>query len=200
MSYIFFAGAPGSKWSSVARNIYFSPSIDRSDNTNSRQYEQTGHCGAYWDPGMEFDIPAELNTLTPEQAQAQWDAPFSGTGYRIVKSHVFCYQENIDYLRTNWPNSPIVLVHRSDDACVGWWVRAGEFSITYPNYEPYYQNLSIMCHRVTAMNRGLQLAWTRYSGTEPKNNCELAKLLGLAEPPLEHAQNYAVHDIAVKVI
>ena len=200
MKYIFIAGAPGSKWSSVARNIYFSPSIDRSDNTDRRQYEQTGHCGAYWDPGMEFDIPAELDTLVPEQAQAQWDAPFSGTGCRIVKSHVFCYRENIDYLRRNWPDSPIVLVHRPDDACVGWWVRAGGFDITYPNYEPYYQTLSVMCHRVTAMNRGLQSAWHSYTGVEPETNRQLVDILNIEPPPLNYAQNYAVHDIAVKVI
>jgi len=31
MKYIFVAGAPGSKWSSVVKNIYYSESIDRSD-------------------------------------------------------------------------------------------------------------------------------------------------------------------------
>lgn len=200
MSYIFIAGAPGSKWSSVARNIYFSPSIDRSDNTDRRQYEETGHLGAYWDPGMEFDIPADLNTLDSAQAQTLWDAPFSGTGRRIVKSHVFCHQENIDYLRKNWPDAPIVLVYRPDDACVGWWVRAGEFSITYPNYAPYYQDLKTMCQRVSAQNRGLLEAWHRYNGTEPETNRQLAAILGLEPPPLNYAQNYAVHDIKVKVI
>jgi hypothetical protein len=149
---------------------------------------------------MEFDIPAELDTLTPAQAQAQWDAPFSGTGIRIVKSHVFCYQENIDYLRRNWPDSPIVLVYRPDDACVGWWVRAGEFSITYPNYEPYYQDLATMCNRVTAMNHGLQSAWHSYDGVEPETNRQLVDILNIEPPPLNYAQNYAVHDIAVKVI
>ena len=31
MKYIFVAGAPGSKWSSVCKNIYFSGDIDTSD-------------------------------------------------------------------------------------------------------------------------------------------------------------------------
>ncbi len=200
MSYIFIAGAPGSKWSSVARNIYFSPSIDRSDNTDRRQYEETGHCGAYWDPGMEFDIPADLTELDPKQAQALWDAPFSGTGRRIIKSHVFCHRENIDYLRRHWFDAPIVLVHRPDDACVGWWVRAGEFSITYPDYAPYYRDLKTMCQRVSAQNRGLLDAWHSYTGVEPETNRQLAALLGLEPPPLNYAQNYAVNDIRVKVI
>lgn len=200
MKYVFIAGAPGSKWSSVARNIYYSASIDRSDSNQQRQYEQTGHCGAYWDPGMEFDIPEQLNTLTPAQAQALWDAPFSGTGVRIVKSHVFCLKENIDYLRKHWPDAPIVLVHRPDDACVGWWVRAGGFAITYPRYQPYYQDLQTMCERVTQQNQGLLAAWHAYPGTEPETNRQLAQLLGLEPPPLNHAQSYSAHDIAVKVI
>jgi hypothetical protein len=200
MSYIFLAGAPGSKWSSVARNIYFSPSIDRSDNTDLRQYEQTGHCGAYWDPGMEFSVPEDLDQLTPEQAEQTWNAPFSGTGYRIVKSHIFCYRKNIDYLRRNWPTAPIVLVHRPDDACVGWWVRSGGFSITYPFYQPYYQDLETMCDRVSKQNHGLLSAWHNYDGAEPATNRDLANMLALEPPPLNHVQNYHSNDIKVKVI
>jgi len=61
MKYIFVAGAPGSKWSSVVKNIYYSPDIDRSDYSDSRTYyhDASGklelmHLGAYFDPGMEF--------------------------------------------------------------------------------------------------------------------------------------------------
>ena len=38
MKYIFVAGAPGSKWSSVCKNIYFSDSIDQSDYSKDREY------------------------------------------------------------------------------------------------------------------------------------------------------------------
>lgn len=198
MKYVFIAGAPGSKWSSVARNIYNSPDIDRSDDSPQRQYQQTGHCGAYWDPGMEFDIPEDLTQLTPQQAEQIWNAPFSGTGVRIVKSHVFCLRKNIDYLRSHWPRAPIVLVYRPDDACVGWWVRSGGFSISYPNYAPYYQDLDTMCGRVTEQNQGLQSAWYFYTGVEPRTNIELADTLGIAWP--RELQNYAQNDIKVKVI
>lgn len=198
MKYIFMAGAPGSKWSSVARNIYNSPDIDRSDNTPERQYQQTGHCGAYWDPGMEFDIPEDLTQLTTQQAEQAWNAPFSGTGVRIVKSHVFCLRKNIDYLRINWPRAPIVLVYRPDDACVGWWVRSGGFNINYPNYAPYYRDLDMMCNRVTEQNQGLQSAWWFYTGLEPRTNIELADAVGIAWPT--SIQNYAQNDIKVKVI
>ena len=32
------AGAPGSKWSSVCKNIYYSPDIDRTDYSDARTY------------------------------------------------------------------------------------------------------------------------------------------------------------------
>ena len=36
--YIFCAGAPGSKWSSLIKNIYFSPDVDQSDYREKRTY------------------------------------------------------------------------------------------------------------------------------------------------------------------
>ena len=62
--YILFTGAPGSKWSSVVKNIYWSKDIDQTDYSNDRTYfhdadtpgnKQLMHIGAYWDPGMEFE-------------------------------------------------------------------------------------------------------------------------------------------------
>ena len=61
MKYIFVAGAPGSKWSSVVKNIYYSDSLDNSDYSKDREYWHDAggemdlmHIGAYYDPGMEF--------------------------------------------------------------------------------------------------------------------------------------------------
>ena len=88
MKYIFVAGAPGSKWSSVCKNIYYSDSIDQSDASEDREYwhDASGqldlmHIGAYFDPGMEF-----------RNTRDNWDLPFSGTGKRIIKSHTFAHQ------------------------------------------------------------------------------------------------------------
>ena len=64
MTHIIFTGAPGSKWSSVVKNIYWSPSIDQSDYSEDRLYyhdadtpgqKQLMHIGVYWDPGMEYE-------------------------------------------------------------------------------------------------------------------------------------------------
>ena len=102
--YILFTGAPGSKWSSVVKNIYWSDDIDHTDYSEARTYHHDAdtpgrshlmHIGAYWDPGMEFGVD-------------EWDGPFSGTGKRIVKAHTFAHQ--LDKLKAK--GHPIVMVYR----------------------------------------------------------------------------------------
>jgi hypothetical protein len=106
MKYIFCAGAPGSKWSSLIKNIYYSPGVDRTDYSEARTYWHDApgqlelmHLGAYFDPGMEFDLPVDLSTVSHIELERRFDQPFSGTGVRIVKSHIFAH--NIDFLSTH---------------------------------------------------------------------------------------------------
>jgi hypothetical protein len=201
MKYIFVTGAPGSKWSSVVKNIYYSSSIDRSDSRADRTYRDDLHLGAYFDPGMEFNLPDNLFQLSKSALEDIFNSAFSGTGVRIVKSHIFAL--NIDFLRACWPDSPVVLVHRPDDACLGWWVKCGGFDISYPDYRPYYQDLVTMAGRIQQQNTGITDAIWNYKHKNlesPVNNYELCKILGLAQPPAEYRQNYAANDITVKVI
>lgn len=208
MKYIFVAGAPGSKWSSVVKNIYYSPSIDHSDYSDARTYyhDASGryelmHLGAYWDPGMEFgSFFDHLESHTKEECEHEFDRPFSSncTGIRIVKSHVFAHQ--VATLKQRWPDCAIVLVHRSSDACLGWWVKCGHFDITYPSYAGYYRNLRTMSQIISEQNRDIEQAMYNYDGAEPLSNRALAQQLGLEPPPLQYAQNYAASDIRVKVI
>jgi hypothetical protein len=207
MKYIFVAGAPGSKWSSVVKNIYYSDSIDRSDYSESRTYHhdasgtmQLMHLGAYFDPGMEFNLPESMSTLTKKQAEELFDSPFSGEGVRIIKSHIFCYQENIEYLKELWPECPIVLVHRSDDSCLGWWVKCGHFNITYPSYDKYYVDLKTMAKIIARQNSNIEAVWESRDGFIVYTNQRLALMLGISSPPLEYNQNYSEQDIEVKVI
>jgi hypothetical protein len=207
MKYIFVAGAPGSKWSSVVKNIYYSPSIDRSDYSDERTYYhdasgtmQLMHLGAYFDPGMEFDLPESMSTLTKKQAEELFDKPFSGEGVRIIKSHIFSYYENIQYLKELWPECPIVLVHRSDDSCLGWWVKCGHFNITYPSYDKYYIDLKMMAKIIARQNAGIETAWEKHDGFIVYSNQRLALNLGISSPPVEYNQNYTEQDIEVKVI
>ena len=206
MKYIFVAGAPGSKWSSVVKNIYYSDSIDRSDYSEDRLYyhDASGklelmHLGAYFDPGMECNIPENLNEYTRAELEAMFDTPFDkdSSGIRIIKSHIF--SNHIDFLRRTFPEIPIVLVHRPDDACLGWWVKCGHFDITYPLYHSYYKDLRTMAGIIKQQNTGIVNATLTYPGKVPYDNKELCELLGI-EPPENYGQVYEYADVKVVVI
>ena len=204
MKYIFVAGAPGSKWSSVVKNIYYSANIDRSDYTEARTYchDASGqmelmHLGAYFDPGMEFGNWFDrLDQHSKEDCEAEFDRPFSGTGVRIIKSHVFTY--HIGFLKQNWPDSPIVLVHRGDDACLGWWVKCGHFDITYPDYHEYYRNLKHMAKEIQRQNSSMYPYWDIASFAF--DNVGLCSQLGIAAPDETYRQNYSYSKVRVKVL
>ena len=206
MKYIFVAGAPGSKWSSVVKNMYYSPDIDSSDYSDARTYyhDASGtmdlmHLGVYWGPAMEFGDQFErLDQYTKEQNEAEFDRPFSGEGIRIIKSHVFGY--HIDYIKQTWPDCPIVLIDRSDDACLGWWVKCGEFQISYPLYRDYYKDLRQMSAAIAKENEGNRRAARDYPGYEVETNRQLARTLNIAVPDEMYYQDYIKSDIRVTVI
>jgi hypothetical protein len=209
MKYIFVSGAPGSKWSSVVKNIYYSPSVDSSDAAPHREYYhdasgelQLMHMGVYWGPAMEFgDWFERLDQYSREQNEAEFDRPFSGTGVRIIKSHVFGY--HLDYIKRTWPDCPIVLIDRTDDACLGWWVKCGHFDITYPLYNKYYVNLKRMAGIIKQQNTGITNAMWNYKHQGAKQvatNLELCNALGIAWPDNNYRQNYTNNNIKVTVI
>jgi hypothetical protein len=206
MKYIFVAGAPGSKWSSVVKNIYYSASIDRSDYSDARTYyhDASGkmelmHLGAYFDPGMEFgDFFDNLDQYTKEQCETEFDRPFSGSGVRIIKSHVFAH--HLEFIKRTWPDCAIVLVHRSSDSCLGWWVKCGHFDITYPDYSKYYKNLRQMSQIISAQNQAIESGMNQCTGIDAHDNLELTRALALDPPSEQYMQNYAESDIKVKVI
>ena len=207
MKYIFVAGAPGSKWSSVVKNIYYSPSIDRSDYRDEWTYyhDASGklelmHLGAYFDPGMESNIPENLNEYTRAELEAMFDTPFAkdSSGTRIIKSHIF--SNHIDHLRALFPEIPIVLVHRGNDSCLGWWVKCGHFDITYPLYKEYYRDLKTMAGIIRQQNAGIVAATLNYAGQVPYDNLELCELLHISPPPAEYQQVYEYADTKVVVI
>jgi hypothetical protein len=203
MKYIFVAGAPGSKWSSVVKNIYYSPSIDRSDYSDARTYyhdasgtNQLMHLGVYFDPHMEFGHKLNLmEFLTKDMLEAEFDRPFSGDGVRIIKSHVFCH--HLDFIRKTWPDCPIICVERDNDACLGWWVRCGHFDITYPSYGGYYKNLRDMSQHIDKQNADLKNFVAENPVISIYDNIELCEKLRIATPLELNIQNYAANDINV---
>jgi hypothetical protein len=205
MKYIFVTGAPGSKWSSVVKNIYYSPSIDNSDYSDERTYHHDAsgkmelmHLGAYFDPGMEFNLPDDLFQLSKDALEDIFDSAFTGDGIRIIKSHIFA--NNINFLKACWPDCPIILVHRTDDACLGWWVKCGHFNITYPKYDEYYVDLRTMATIIRKQNTGIVTATMKYFGKNPLNNTMLCTMLNIEQPPVEYQQNYGASNIRVTVI
>jgi len=204
LKYIFVAGAPGSKWSSVVKNIYYSPSIDQSDYSEARTYwhDASGqlelmHLGAYFDPGMEFGTWFDqLNHHSRQECEAEFDRPFSGSGVRIIKSHVFMH--HVGFLKQTWPDCPVVLVHRGDDACLGWWVKCGHFDITYPDYHEYYKNLRHMAKEIRRQNADMRAHWDLASFVI--DNLDLCKKLGIEPPPDQYKQNYADSKVRVKIL
>lgn len=207
MKYIFMTGAPGSKWSSIAKNIYFSPDIDRSDASPDREYwhsawgdPQLMHLGAYFDPGMEFDLSQQMNLESKEMLEEFFDSAFApdGQGVRIIKSHIFA--NHIDFIKETWPECPLILVHRTDDACLGWWVKCGHFNITYPRYNKYYIDLKHMAKIIADQNADILKAWDKYDAFYLGNNQTLADTLGITRPPAEYYQDYNESDVEVTVI
>lgn len=205
MKYIFVAGAPGSKWSSVVKNIYWSPDIDQTDYSDARTYyhDASGklelmHLGVYFDPGMEFALPERMDALTKDQLERIFDQPFTGQGIRIIKSHIF--SNYIDYIKENWPECPLILVHRPDDACLGWWVKCGHFDITYPSYRSYYKDLRHMAGVIKSQNQGICNAMLRYPAQTPLTNQMLCRQLNIALPNKQYFQEYSKSDVKVTVI
>ena len=119
-------------------------------------------------------------------------------GIRIIKSHVF--SNHIDHLRKLFPEVPIVIVHRSDDACLGWWIKCGHFNITYPDYADYFKDLETMSGIIKKQNAGILKSWWASWRPVINDNLQLAKSLGIDAPPAEYQQDYAVSDVRVKVI
>jgi hypothetical protein len=204
--YIFIVGVPGSKWSSVNKNIYFSPDVDRTDYSEERQYWHDApgqlelmHLGAYFDPGMEFgDFFDKLNEHTKEECEAEFDRPFSGEGVRVIKSHVFAH--HIDFIKKTWPDCPVVLCYRNNDKSLGWWVKCGHFDITYPLYHKYYTNLREMGKIINQQNADIREVINTRIFRRPITNLDLCKMLGIEAPPSEYSQNYNLSDVEVTVI
>lgn len=201
MKYIFLAGAPGSKWSSVCKNIYYSSDLDHTDYSEERTYWHDAwgerhlmHIASYFDPGMEFgDGFDRLSCYSKEECEAKFDAPFSGEGVRMIKSHVFCH--HLDFIAETWPDCPIILVDRPDDACLGWWVRCGHFNITYPKYDQYYIDLKHMARHIDQQNADMR-KFILFNKTEKiSNSGQLCDKIGIAAPQNHKPQIYADNDI-----
>ena len=78
---IFFTGVPGSRWSGIAQVLESLTGFNTSDRTPERDYthhEFTGHKGAYFGRGMEFDHgrDAFIPALNSKETQDRYNEQF----------------------------------------------------------------------------------------------------------------------------
>jgi hypothetical protein len=144
---IFFTGVPGSRWSGIAQTLEDIPGFNSSDRTPNRDYshaEYSGHKGAYFGRGMEFE--AILIEEYVNQAHVTKD------GCRLIKGHDWAYV--LPDIKERFPHDWIMLVYRPDLASFAWWHEAGGFSIKYPDYS-IYKNSRIMMQEIQAQNEAI---------------------------------------------
>lgn len=150
-SHIFFTGVPGSRWSGIAQVIESIPGMNISDRTLERNYTHhtyTGHVGAYFGRGMEFEAWPTISYI--DQA---WTEP---GGCKLVKSHDWAYKlDDLKYVQSQHQSDCwIMLVYRPDMASYAWWHEAGGFQIKYPCYDAY-QDSQKMLAEITAQNKAI---------------------------------------------
>lgn len=149
---IFYTGAPGCKWSALAHILTHSPLLDvnTSDYSEERMYTHTetgfpgiSHQGAYWGPGNDVGCNFHrLDELSKDEIVSEIEKPYADKNwdqYRIIKCHQFAL--NLEFIKTTFPKSKIIMVLRDDYICYSAWMNAGGFEkITYPNYSEYYKD------------------------------------------------------------
>jgi hypothetical protein len=141
---IFFTGVPGSRWSGIAQTLEKMSGMNTSDRTPEREYDHhsyTGHKGAYFGPGMEFEP-----ILDGDYIDQAWLEP---GGCKLVKSHEWSYY--LGEMREKFPDDWIMMIYRPDMVSYAWWHEAGGFQIQYPNYTAY-KNSSNMLSEIMKQN------------------------------------------------
>jgi len=159
---LFFTGVPGSRWSGIAQTIEQIPGFNLSDRTLDREFSHsgfTGHKGAYFGRGMEFET-----YLDPTYIDSAWTDLH---GCKLVKSHEWSFK--LDTIKEVYPDDWIMLVYRPDMASYAWWHEAGGFNIQYPDYAAY-KNSATMLGKITEQNTAIlkfacdmKLTWSYFT-------------------------------------
>jgi hypothetical protein len=146
-SRIFFAGAPGSRWSGVAQLLESTPGFNTTDRTPERTFHFppfSDHLGAYFGSGMEFDLSLDLANI--DSAHTTLD------GCRLIKAHEWAF--HLDQIKQQYPDDWICLIYRADLLCFAWWNGAGGFNITYPRYDAFKDAVSMM-NTISQINQAM---------------------------------------------
>ena len=185
---IWFCGVPGSKWSGIDIQLRNVLPCDRSDETPERVFyhrvntpgdKNNGHRGSYWGPGMGCGEDwTDFNHVTKEKLENDINEVFTGEGYKIIKSHFFARQFNLDFIWNHFPGDYIMFVYREPQASFAWWCNVMDFSPEHwPNYSPGYTDYNYMRTKIFeesskitdfAMRKNMQ--WKMYDPTTSIQN------------------------------
>jgi len=154
---IFATGVPGSRWSRFLSLLGLHPAINNSDCKKFPTYSNTvsynnikvsigNHNGAYFGPGNKIGEDFyDLNKLSKNQFLEEIKKPFENweNGIKIIKSHWFSYNNNLNWLKENFPESTIILIYNTDIEAFKWWHLVGGWNIDFPVYTWYKDNKTL---------------------------------------------------------
>ena len=93
----------------------------------------------------------EVNSFTGEMIKDDKDDKKNTTKLiKLLLSHEWPYY--FDQIVEQYPDAPITLVYRNNEASMDWWLEAGGFNITYPNYE-FYCDTTGMWEQIEKQNK-----------------------------------------------
>jgi len=152
---IWLCGIPGSKWSGIDMHMRQVLPCDQSDESADRTFyhrahspsdKNNGHRGSYWGPGMGCgDDWIDFNYVDKSKITSDIDEVFTGSGYKVIKSHFLARNFNLDYVWNNFSGDYVVLVYREPQKSFAWWSEVMDFSDEhYPDYTPGYTDYNTM--------------------------------------------------------
>jgi len=158
-NWVFFTGAPGSRWSGVSQVIRDTwEDADNSDLLDPEKlythHKYSGHKGNYYGPDMLNGhwLSYELGSFNLWQKEIAKSFKGLPNSVKVILSHHFAYY--LDELVKSFPESKLVLCYRPNDECYNWWHEAGGWDITYPSYEWYVDNTN-MKHEIEKQNKAI---------------------------------------------
>ena len=161
---IFFTGVPGSRWSGIAQEMKKLPGFNVSDRASHRIYKHgdySGHIDAYFGTGMEFECDLQETNLNSPYTQLG-----TSSGCKLLMSREWPYY--FDEIKNRYPTAWIHLIYRQDLKSFLWWKQAGGFDITYPNYNWYIDDTTMvtrieeMNHLILSFAQKHKLSWTQH--------------------------------------
>ena len=170
--HIFFTGVPGSRWSGIAQIIETIQGMNTTDRIPEREYSHhqfTGHKGAYFGIGMEFEPELSLSYIN-----RAWAKPSQGC--KLVKSHDWADTYKLKLIKKFFPSAWIMMVYRPDQNSFAWWHEAGGFQIKYPNYNAYKDSPTMLSKIIEQNSAILEFGminnckWEYFNSTWIANN------------------------------